>query len=397
MLRRFNAYIGWEITKIFVVALVAFTTLIMLAGVLQQLISQGLGPSAILQLLPYVLPISLQFALPATILFAVASVYGRISADSEVLALMAAGVRPIKIISPILIACFLLSLLAVWINDVAISWGRPGINRVIMHSIEQVVYGFLSTQGNYTSERGLSIHVHGLSQEGELLSPTITFIPKNSSVPISISAKTAKLTVDPEKDVLRIEVNDSLTQAGKATAIHPGKRVHEVGLSEATKKGTSNGHPSEVPIRLIGFEKQKETQKIHHTRQQLASLSAMGLGIGKYDWLDSEATRRDLSQIQIAENRISRLSLEPWRRWAQGFSCFCFVWVAIPFAIWLKSADHWTSFGACFMPILLIYYPVFAVGLGNAKDGSWPPFTVWLGNVVLLLVGAFWLRKLYRR
>ena len=78
--------------KLFLIALIAFTTLIMVAGVVQQLITQRLGAKAILQLMPYVLPISLQFALPATILFAVCSVYGRISADNEVLAVMASGV-----------------------------------------------------------------------------------------------------------------------------------------------------------------------------------------------------------------------------------------------------------------------------------------------------------------
>ncbi|MCR9292116.1 MAG: LptF/LptG family permease [bacterium] len=396
-MRRFNLYILWEIFKLFFVALVAFTTVISLAGIAQQLVSQGLGPKAIVELLPYILPISLQYALPATLLFAVCSVYGRISADAEVLAVMAAGVPPWRIISPALIASFLLSLVAVWINDVAFSWGKPGINRVIMHSIEQVVYGFLSTQGSYTSEKGLSIHVHGIGEDGrELILPTITTTGDGDGEPFSISARSARLTMDPVKDVLRIEMVDSIMEGEKAEFTHPGLWVHEVLLPNATKKGTSSGHPSEVPIRKIAFEKRKQRETIEKTQEIIAARTALGLGMGRYDWLDNEQTHESLNQILQGQSRLQRLQVEPWRRWAQGFSCFFFVWVAIPFSIWMKSADHWTSFGACFMPILLVYYPVFAIGLGHAKDGSWPVASVWLGNIVLLVIGVYWLRRLQR-
>ncbi len=396
-MRRFNLYVGWEITKIFVVALVTFAAVIMLAVVSKEMATQGLGVGAFLQLLPYALPMSLQYALPPTILFAVASVYGRVSADNEVLSLMAAGVKPMRIISPILIACFLLSLFAVWINDIAMPWGKPGISRVVMHSVEQVVYGFLSTQGNYTSERGFSIHVRGLSEDGELLSPTITMIPEESKQPLVVSARTGRLTMDAENDTLSIELTDSSLDAGDKRVVIPGPSVHEISLSDATKKGTSGGHYTEVAMRNVGSEIRTELGKIHRIQGDLAARSALFLTVGKHEYLDNAVTRQSLSNIQVAKNDIRRLEIEPWRRWAQGFSCFCFVWVAIPFAIWFRAADNATSFGACFLPILFLYYPLFAVGLGNAKAGDWPPYSVWLGNLVLLIVGAFWLHKLHRR
>ena len=226
MMRRFNIYILWEITKLFLVALIAFTTIFMLAVVVQQLLSQGLGPRAILELLPFVLPISLQYALPATLLFAVCSVYGRISADNEVLAIMASGVKPMRIMMPTMIASFFLSLFAVWLNDIALPWGKPGINRVIMHSIEQVAYGYLSTQGWYRSD-GFSIHVHGVGpDERELISPTITTTPKAGGEPISISAKSARLIMDPVKEVLRIELVDSEIDHDKIFGVMPGPSAY---------------------------------------------------------------------------------------------------------------------------------------------------------------------------
>ena len=57
---RLTRYVLIEILKIFTVSLIALTLLILLIGVGRELLRQGLGPLAILQLLPFVLPIALQ-------------------------------------------------------------------------------------------------------------------------------------------------------------------------------------------------------------------------------------------------------------------------------------------------------------------------------------------------
>ena len=90
---RLTRYVLIEILKIFVVALVAMTLLILMIGIARELLRRGLGPLAVIQLLPYVLPISLQFAFPATALFSVCCVYGRMAADGEVATVGDEGVR----------------------------------------------------------------------------------------------------------------------------------------------------------------------------------------------------------------------------------------------------------------------------------------------------------------
>ncbi|MCG8648926.1 MAG: LptF/LptG family permease, partial [Pirellulales bacterium] len=106
---RLARYILAEILKIFVVALIALTMLILLIGIGRELIRRGLGPLAVIELLPYVLPISLQFAFPATALFSVCCVYGRMAADGEVATVKASGVSPIKLLQPAIVFAALLS------------------------------------------------------------------------------------------------------------------------------------------------------------------------------------------------------------------------------------------------------------------------------------------------
>ena len=396
MIKRFNRYILWEIMKLFSIALVAFTAIIMLGGLTQQLAREGLGPMAILDLLPYLLPIGLQFGLPPTLLFAVCSVYGRISADNEVVAIKAAGVNPLKIMSPTLVLAFMLSLLAVWLNDIAFSWGAPGVNRVVLLSLEEIVYGWLSKQGSYSTTSGFSIHVQGVGEDGrELISPTISFRPQSGDNMI-ITATTGRLAMDPETEVLRITLVDSLVEKGESTVNVPGVITQEIPLAQASRKGKTSGHPSEFPMRAIRNEVRDQESKQEDSSEIIGARTSLGLLSGRYDWLDDSAMQDTLRELYEGRERLNRLRVEPARRWASGFACFFFVWVGVPLSIWFRSADYWTSFGMCFLPILLLYYPFFVYGLDRAKDGSWPAFSVWLGNLVMLAVGAFWMRRVYK-
>ncbi|HBE67587.1 MAG TPA: permease [Planctomycetaceae bacterium] len=393
---RFNRYVIWEIVKLFGVALFAFTTVMVLFLLAKVGITQSLGPMAILELIPFVLPQSLQYSIPPTVLFAVCSVFGRISADNEILAVTSAGVPPMTVIKPVLICALLLSVCSVWMNDLAVSWGTPGINRVIMRSIEQIVYGVLRSERSYTGSGGFVIHVQGIGDDGrELLLPMIT-LPQASGPPLEIHARSARIVMKPEEEVLAIELRDSDFRANGVVARRNGPTSIEIQLAEAARKGTAGGSVADYAMRRINREVNLQEQNITRAEEELAARTAMGLSAGRFAWLDDHKSDASIDTIRVGSHRLIRLHVEPWRRWAFGFSCFCFVWLGVPMAIWMRSADHWTSFAVCFLPILLLFFPVFAVGLNLAKSGASPPISVWGGNVVLLLSGAWWLRKISR-
>jgi lipopolysaccharide export system permease protein len=90
------------------------------------------------------------------------------------------------------------------------------------------------------------------------------------------------------------------------------------------------------------------------------------------------------------------LKTEPHRRWAAGLSCLCFVMVGAPLAIRLRNSDFLTSFFLCFLPILIVYYPLLAYGIGRAKSGAVPPQVVWLGNLILVAAGVWMTRRMMR-
>ena len=101
-------------------------------------------------------------------------------------------------------------------------------------------------------------------------------------------------------------------------------------------------------------------------------------------------------ELHDAHCRLFRLQTEPWRRWANGFSCFFFALVGVPLSIRRRNSDFMTSFFLCFMPILLIYYPIMMYGVDRAKEGALPQYAVWLGNAICLVWGAWLMRRVIR-
>src|SRR6059058_597407 len=90
----------WELVKVFLMSLVGITGILLMAGIIAEASQQGLGPAQILAAVPLIIPSTLPYTIPATTLFAACVVYGRMSADNEVLAIKAAGINLIQVVGP---------------------------------------------------------------------------------------------------------------------------------------------------------------------------------------------------------------------------------------------------------------------------------------------------------
>src|SRR5947208_15621093 len=74
--------------------------MLLMAGIVAEATQHGLSPSQILAAIPLLIPSTLPYTIPATTLFATCVVYGRFSADNEILAIKAAGVNLIHVVKP---------------------------------------------------------------------------------------------------------------------------------------------------------------------------------------------------------------------------------------------------------------------------------------------------------
>lgn len=391
---RFTRHVAGELIKVFLMALTGLTLLLIVVGVLKEAATQGLGPTETLRLIPFLLPDMMRYTLPATCLFTVCIVYGRMSSANEIVALKSLGISPLVVLYPAFVGSFLLSLGTVWLNDVAVTWGQGGVQKVIIEAVEEVIYGVLRTQKSYANKR-LSITVKGV--EGRtLIRPLFTFQARGSVPPMTVMALEAELTSNPDSNLLKIVCRDVTIDLEDGFSYKTDTFEQELPLNDASRRGDNSYLPARMPMWIIPRRIDEVRLEISSYQQQLAARAASQMLTGELDSLfvgDWETHTRNLG---YQWNHLNRLLTEPPRRWANGFSCLCFALVGATLAIRLRHADFMTVFGLCFLPILIAYYPLLAYGVDSAKSGTWHPWIVWLGNVILALWGSWLLRRVWR-
>ena len=73
---------------------------------------------------------------------------------------------------------------------------------------------------------------------------------------------------------------------------------------------------------------------------------------------------------------------------ALACSVFFFVALGAPVGILFAKRDFLSAFITCFLPIILIYYPLVLAGINMSKEGIILPAVVWSGNIVLAALAA---------
>ncbi|HUY33610.1 MAG TPA: LptF/LptG family permease [Pirellulales bacterium] len=389
-MRLLTRYVLWELLKVFLVALTGLTLIMLVYGLLKQANDQGLGPAQVVRVIPFVLPDMLRFTIPATILFAACSVYGRMSGSNEVVAIKSLGISPMVVLWPCFIFATFLSLMTVWLNDVAVTWGQAGVQRVVIESVEEIMYSMLRTQRSYSAPHNVSILVS--SVEGRrLMQPIFNFPANGDQQPVTLSAQEAELRANDE--TLKIICHHCTIETENGFSGVTDLVEREILLTEASRSGDGSRIPTRVPLSLIPVEKKRVQHDLNEFQRGRAMQVGMPMVTGDFETLDAQNWKNDAQALTDFHNHLHRLATEPPRRWSAGFSCLCFALIGAPMAIWRQKADFLTSFFLCFCPILFVYYPLLVFGVEQAKSGALDPYIVWLGNLILAGWGLWLLRR----
>ncbi len=385
----------FDLLKVFLLTLTVMTAFLFVVLVGKEAVENGLGLVPIMRMLPYILPQAMQFAVPGTMLLATVTVYGRVAASNEIVAIKSMGISPMTLIWPTLILATLVSFGAVVLNDVAVSWGRGGVQRVLLESLEEIVYGRLRTARSYSNSQ-LKVSVRRV-EDRSLIQPTLLYFDEGHAKPTTIIADKAEIRSDPQNEVIQVVfTNADVDLNGKGSIYHPGEFELPIPLADFGGRKPGKRSPSQYSLREIRPSKIEQVALIDRLQREMTAEVGHSLMMGRSFELSQTNWQSSEIALRIAVSKLHRLQTEPQRRWANGFSCLCFVMIGAPMAIRLRHGEIWGSFFACFLPILLVYYPMLAGCLDLAKDGVLPPQAVWLGNIVLALWGVWLLKRVVR-
>jgi lipopolysaccharide export system permease protein len=394
-MRILTRYIVFDLLKAFLLTLVSMTVFVFLVLVGKEAVENGLGLVPILRMVPYMLPQAMQFAVPGAMLLATTSVYGRIASANEVVAIKSLGISPMVMIWPTVILATIVSFGAVVLNDIAVSWGHGGVDRVILGSAEEIAYGRLRTKRTFSND---NVNVTVRRVEGKrLIQPTVLIFDSDRDSPLTITADEAEIHADFQKQAIIIRFVNADVAAGESFSIsHPGVLEWPISLASFSGRREGSRSPSNYSLREIGPSKSHQREEIDRLKQEMTADAAFALMTGRTFDLSQVVWKDREQQLHGAQETLHRLYTEPHRRWANGFSCLCFVMIGAPMAIRRRHGEFWGSFFACFLPILLVYYPMLVRTVDYAKDGVFPPQVVWFGNLVLAGWGVWLMQRVIK-
>jgi len=386
-------YIFRELGVTFLFGFVAFTCLLLIVFVVQVALDKHIPLIYVGQLIPFIFAQASSISLPVTLLLAVTIFFARMSGNNEVIALKTLGIPPKTFLVPVYAIAVLISLIGVFINEASVTWGYAGLNAVIFRGAEDILIGQLKQTHRFeTDDKQITILVDGVDEQKRLLNPKILL--KRESV--TIEAQSAQITMNFDERLLTVTLGGvRLTGEGGIVYISDAPRTIHISLSEIVPEGKSD-RPANLGLFEINGEMKKAAEQMEQQRRIIAAHRTFGAHMGSVDAWTIPQIENAQERIRSLQSHYNRLSVEPPRRWATGFCCFFFVWLGVPLAIWMRKSDFFSSFFACFVPILLLYYPLLMFGLDQAKNGTLPPMCVWTANVGIGLVGFWFLKQIHR-
>lgn len=391
-MRLLQRYILFELLRVFTVILSVLTILLVFVGVFREASESGLGPFETLKILPYIVPSLLPFTIPATLLLTVSVVYGRISGDREIVAAKAAGIDALSLLWPAFFLGAILSVCSLLLTDQVIPWSMGNIQRIVTLAMEDIFLDHLRSQHQLIDpNNGVAVNV--MRVDGRtLVEPTFHYTPPGGSAVI-VRADSANVKFDLENQKATLHFVRAFVDApGKRGAYFAEQDYHFplTGTNPQAKPRHLSVHDIRTKLRSVNI--------LHeHLSERRDIEAAMALGLGDFDRLFDQRLADYDKQLEFVVRLNAKLRTELHGRFALSSSCFFFVLVGTPFSILQARRQFLTSFAIVFMPLVAFYYPIVLLSMNLAKSGTVDPaWALWIGNLILLIVGSFVLSRALR-
>jgi len=386
----------WELFKVFFLALVALTGLVLLAGIVAEASQRGLGPAQLMAAIPLIIPSTLPYTIPATTLFATCLVYGRLSADNEILAIKAAGINLLRVIWPAVLLGMLTSVTTFILYYHVIPVSQYTMRAQFLKDVEELLYTMLK-QDRCVNHPRLNYAIWVRQVEGKrLLDAIFKRRDIKGTYDLVAVAREAELRVDARNKKLLVHMRH-----GECVTLKDGlhgyfeDRLWEVELQNETLDEKALKAREMTWPQLFQRRVEME-QELKDLSAEHATASSMLLLTQPPDTLPQHV--ENLAQKRYFKKReLLGLEVEAHMRTVIAAGCLCFVLVGCPVGIWFSKSDYLSAFVTCFLPIVFVYYPLMLCGINVARGGRFPiPLCMWPCNLLMAAISMFLLRRLLR-
>jgi lipopolysaccharide export system permease protein len=389
--------IFYELTKVFLLAFVALTGLLLLAGVIAEATRNGLGPTQILAAIPLLVPSTMPYTLPTTTLFAVCIVYGRLANDSEILALRATGVHIRHVVWPAFLLGALTSILTFILYLDLIPYTHYLLRNQVVSDMQEVLYSMLRRESCIRHPR-ISYEIHVRQVDGQKLKGAQfrRRDPNGQFYDVIAYANEAELLVDAAHKRIYVRMKGCYVKDFKGGVdSYVEERVWPVEMPDDLG-GQGKYRPSDMTWAEL-FETRDEfvTKRDEVEAEKKLHVTAELLRTAEPHF--TEHIRQLNEKSRMYDMLVNGIDAEVYQRPAFALGCLCFVLVGCPVGIWFAKSDYLSAFITCFLPIVVVYYPLMLCGINMAKSGKFLPAAgICIADALMLTAALVMYRRLAR-
>ncbi len=349
---------------------VAVLSLVLVVGnifrkLLPLLVNHDVPAEYLLTFVAYVLPFSLIFTIPWGLLTAILLVFGRLSADNELIALRSNGVSISRICVSLAVVASICTVISLWLNVQVAPAAQQKLRSTIFDLATRNPMALFGSDQVIDQFPGRKIYVG--KKEGNQLENITVFELNEESIPMRVThAKRGTLEADLPNQRILMHLYDARYQQRDESEPFDLRKIRD-GISMV--EGV-------LPISLLDLY-QKEKRRTSRSAMSLEQL---------------------LEQLKIGDKAMqSQSRTEISKRFSFPFSCMAFALMAVPLGITAHRRE--TSMGFLMSLVVAFSYFLFVIVADTLRNNPamHPELLVWFPNVLFLLLGAWMFRRLARQ
>lgn len=353
-------YIFFEMLPSFILGLIVFLSIILMFQVLRLTefaLVHGVAMKTIAEIIGYICISMLPALFPMSLLFAILLTYGRLSSDSEVVAMKASGLHMGTILSPAVILALLVGILSAQTSFEIAPWGNRQFE-VLFSRLGSSKAAATIKEGTFSEGFfDLVVYANKVNSDKGTLQNVFIYDEREIGAPLTIIAKRGAMIPDPKMPghnvLLRLEDGDIHRKTQTHTKIKFD--TYDIRLTD----------PVQENIR----EKSAQSQTLSELRDLL--------------------TKKDLS----VEDRRTFLT-EYHKRWAISVLCLVFALIGVGLGTTTNRRAAKTSGMILCIGIIIGYWVLYVTLEGMARNGQLPPaLAVWTPILLFSGIGFESLRR----
>src|SRR6266404_5508360 len=359
-MRILDRYIVREVFRHAFLGLVVFTFVFFvpqLVRLMSLFVRHSGSGSQILKLFLCIFPGVFTFTIPMAVLIGVLLGLGRMSADSEIIALTALGIGRQRILLPVGVLAFTgavaTMLMTLWLGPVSLRTFRKLETDLIASQVS------FQVQPRVFDERfpRLVLYINDVSASGTQWHGVFLAEAGGENGSRVTLAENAIVIAEPKQGKLELHLQ--------------GGSTHEFERSDPDRYSVTGFGQSDWPIEVSGL--------VPARVRQLSN---------------PERPLRELARDNSPGWREARV--EMYRRFAFPAACFAFALIAVPLGAQPRRGGR--AAGSLIAVVLIAsYYLLFIMGAGMARQGVVSPVVgMWAANIILVLTGLALLPRMER-